>query len=121
MTDQELVHSPEDRLPTEQADGPVLVDRLKARRFDDPLFLEAAVALSWIPWNDRAIVRGVVAELVDEIVAAERGKATTRASRKRYAKDQAVNRLLAVLTRLVAPLDERATGDEGRKADGVNP
>lgn len=43
-------------------------------------------------------LRRVVAWLADEIGAAERGKATTRAARKAHAKNEAVNRLMAVLS-----------------------
>lgn len=43
-------------------------------------------------------LRRVVSWLADEIGAAERGKATTRAARKAHAKNEAVNRLMAVLS-----------------------
>jgi len=44
--------------------------------------------------------RDVVGWLADEIVAAERGKATTCTARKRFAKDEAVNRLAQAIAAL---------------------
>lgn len=50
-------------------------------------------------------MRPIISDLVDEIVSAERGKATTRKARKSYAKDAAINRLVCLTHPPTTPPD----------------
>jgi len=55
-------------------------------------------------------MRPIISDLVEEVVSAERGKATTRAARKAYAKNAAINRLVC----LTYPAPTTPPDGEGR-------